>query len=181
MERQPVNKTAGTSEQIRFGIGQSSMGAVLVAQSEQGICAIFLGDDPDALIRELQDRFPKAHLMDSGDGYSRVIEQVVEFIENPEAGLPLPLDIRGTEFQARVWRALQEIPAGSTVSYTDIAERIGSPLSVRAVASACGANAIAVAIPCHRVLRRDGGLSGYRWGVARKHVLLEREGVSLLA
>lgn len=168
-------KNGGMDEQIRFAVGQCSMGAILVAQSEKGVCAIFMGDDPDALVQKLQDRFPKAHLLGGDAGFERVVAQVVGFVEAPALGLELPLDIRGTAFQARVWQALRQIPAGSTVSYTDIATQIGSPTSVRAVAQACGSNLIAVAIPCHRVVRRDGGLSGYRWGIERKRELLQRE------
>lgn len=162
-------------QHIRFAVSQCSLGAILVAQSAQGVCAIFLGDDPDALVQRLQDVFPNAELAGGDTQFERVVAQVVGFVEAPESGLELPLDIRGTAFQARVWQALREIPAGSTLSYTDIAYRIGQPSAVRAVAQACGANLIAVAIPCHRVVRRDGGLSGYRWGVERKRKLLERE------
>lgn len=168
-------RNGGMNEEIRFAVGQCSMGAILVAQSEKGVCAIFMGDDPEALVQKLQDRFPKARLLGGDAGFERVVAQVVGFVEAPALGLDLPLDIRGTVFQARVWEALRCIPPGTTVSYTDIATKIGSPTSVRAVAQACGANLIAVAIPCHRVVRRDGGLSGYRWGVERKRELLERE------
>ncbi|NYT59950.1 bifunctional DNA-binding transcriptional regulator/O6-methylguanine-DNA methyltransferase Ada [Alcaligenaceae bacterium] len=168
-------RSGGTGETIRFTVGQCSLGAILVAQSERGICAISLGDDPDALVRSLQDQFPKAELLGGDAGFEKLIAQVVGFIETPALGLDLPLDIRGTAFQERVWRALREIPPGSTVSYSDLAQRIGHPKAVRAVGSACGANCIAVAIPCHRVLRRDGDVSGYRWGVERKRALLKRE------
>lgn len=146
-----------------------------MAQSQKGVCAVFMGDDPDALVQTLQDRFPKAQLVGGDADFERVVAQVVGFVETPALGLDLPLDIRGTAFQARVWQALRKIPSGTTVSYTDIAAQIGAPASVRAVAQACGANLIAVAIPCHRVVRRDGGLSGYRWGVERKRELLARE------
>lgn len=168
-------RQGGASATIRFAIGQCSLGAILVAQSERGICAILLGDDPDALAHDLQDRFPNANLIGGDAGFEKLVAQVVGFVEAPALGLALPLDIRGTAFQQRVWQALQEIPAGKTASYTDIANRIGSPTAVRAVAGACAANAIAVAIPCHRVVRNDGGLSGYRWGVERKRTLLARE------
>jgi len=160
---------------IRFAVGQCSLGAVLVAQSHRGICAILIGDDPDRLVRDLQDQFPKAELVGGDERFERLVAQVVGFIEAPSLGLNLPLDVRGTAFQERVWRALREIPAGATVSYAEIAERIGAPKAVRAVAQACGANHIAVAIPCHRVVRRDGDISGYRWGVERKRELLQRE------
>lgn len=168
-------RQGGAAATIRFAIGQCSLGAILVAQSERGICAILLGDDPDALAHDLQDRFPNANLIGGDAGFEKLVAQVVGFVEAPALGLALPLDIRGTAFQQRVWQALQEIPAGKTASYTDIANRIGSPAAVRAVAGACAANAIAVAIPCHRVVRNDGGLSGYRWGVERKRTLLARE------
>ena len=146
-----------------------------MAHSDRGICAIALGDDPDALARELQDRFPRAGLVGGDAGFEGWVAQVVGFVEAPALGLDLPLDVRGTAFQQRVWQALREVPPGATVSYSDIARRIGVPKSVRAVAQACSANTIAVAIPCHRVVRRDGALSGYRWGVERKRTLLERE------
>jgi AraC family transcriptional regulator of adaptative response/methylated-DNA-[protein]-cysteine methyltransferase len=146
-----------------------------VAASERGVCAILFGDDPDALARDLQDRFPRASLIGADREFEQLVAKVVGFVEAPALGLDLPLDVRGTAFQQRVWQALRKIPAGSTVSYADIAKRIGSPSSVRAVARACAANPLAVAIPCHRVLRTDGALSGYRWGVERKRALLERE------
>jgi AraC family transcriptional regulator of adaptative response/methylated-DNA-[protein]-cysteine methyltransferase len=139
------------------------------------VCAIFLGDDPDVLVQNLQDRFPRATLIGGDAEFEQLVAQVVGLVEAPGVGFDLPLDVRGTAFQQRVWQALREIPAGSTVSYTDIARRIGAPKSVRAVAQACGANPLAVAIPCHRVVRNDGGLSGYRWGVERKRALLQRE------
>jgi AraC family transcriptional regulator of adaptative response/methylated-DNA-[protein]-cysteine methyltransferase len=172
----PTNyRAGGANTKIRFAIGACSLGSILVAQSERGVCAILLGDDPNALIGDLQDRFPRADLIGGDEGFERLVAKVVGFVEAPALGLDLPLDVRGTAFQQRVWQALREIPVGSTASYTDIAERIGSPNSVRAVAQACAANALAVAIPCHRVVRNDGALSGYRWGVERKRVLLERE------
>jgi AraC family transcriptional regulator of adaptative response/methylated-DNA-[protein]-cysteine methyltransferase len=146
-----------------------------VAQSDRGVCAILLGDDPGELARDLQDRFPRANLI-GGDGeFEQLVAKVVGFVEAPGIGLDLPLDVRGTAFQQRVWQALREIPAGQTASYADVANRIGAPNSARAVAQACAANALAVAIPCHRVVRNDGGLSGYRWSVERKRALLERE------
>ncbi len=168
-------RAGGQGAHIRFAIAQSTLGSILVAQSQRGICAIMLGDDPDSLLRQLQDQFPKAQLLGGDADFEKLVAQVVGFIEAPSMGLNLPLDVRGTVFQERVWRALSEIPPGTTVSYSDIAERIGSPRAVRAVAQACGANRIAVAIPCHRVVRRDGDLSGYRWGVERKRELLARE------
>jgi len=168
-------RAGGTGAVIRFAVGQCSLGAILVAQSQRGICAILLDDDPDALVRDLQDQFPKAQLIGGDAEFEQLIAQVVGFIEAPSMGLNLPLDVRGTAFQERVWQALREIPSGDTVSYTQIAERIGAPKAVRAVAQACGANHNAVAIPCHRVVRRDGGIAGYRWGVDRKRELLRRE------
>ncbi|WP_136161176.1 bifunctional DNA-binding transcriptional regulator/O6-methylguanine-DNA methyltransferase Ada [Sphingomonas flavalba] len=168
-------RAGGTDETLRFAIAQSSLGAILVASSDTGVAAILLGDDPDALARDLQDRFPRARLVGGDAAYEALVATVVGFVEAPGTGLALPLDIRGTAFQQRVWQALRAIPAGRTASYTEIAARIGAPNAVRAVAGACAANALAVAIPCHRVVRNDGGLSGYRWGVARKRALLDRE------
>ncbi len=168
-------REGGAGHTIRFAVGECSLGPILVASSDKGVCAILLGEDPDALARDLQDRFPKANLVGGDTGYEKLVATVVGFIEAPKKGLDLPLDVRGTAFQQRVWKELQRIPAGETASYTEVARRIGLPKSVRAVAGACGANALAVAIPCHRVLRRDGGVSGYRWGVDRKHALLQRE------
>ncbi|MGI4814612.1 MAG: bifunctional DNA-binding transcriptional regulator/O6-methylguanine-DNA methyltransferase Ada [Janthinobacterium lividum] len=168
-------RAGGENTEIRFAIGQCSLGAILVAQSARGVCAISLGDDPDRLARELQDRFPRATLLGGDAAFEALVAQVVGFVELPALGLDLPLDIRGTAFQERVWQALREIPLGETASYAQIAARIGAPKAVRAVAQACGANSLAVAIPCHRVVRSDGELSGYRWGVARKRALLDRE------
>jgi AraC family transcriptional regulator of adaptative response/methylated-DNA-[protein]-cysteine methyltransferase len=168
-------RAGGTDTDIRFAIGECSLGAILVAASEVGVCAILIGDDPDALARDLQDRFPRAELIGGDAGFEQLVAKVVGLVEAPGLGLDLPLDVRGTAFQQRVWQALRDIPAGRTVSYADLARRIGAPKSVRAVAQACGANALAVAIPCHRVVRNDGALAGYRWGVERKRALLERE------
>jgi AraC family transcriptional regulator of adaptative response/methylated-DNA-[protein]-cysteine methyltransferase len=161
--------------EIQFATGTSSLACLLVAQSPLGICAILLGDDREALIRDLQDRFPEATLREGGADVAERVAQVAGFIESPAVGLDLPLAVGGTAFQQRVWQALREIPVGETASYAEVAARIGSPSAVRAVAQACAANALALAIPCHRVLRSDGGISGYRWGVARKRDLLERE------
>ena len=165
----------GADAKIRFAVGQCSLGASVVAGSDRGICAISLGDDPDALVRELQVRFPNATLIGGDAEFERWVAKVVGVVEAPRVGLDLPLDVRGTAFQQRVWQALRDIPAGETVSYRELAERIGAPAAVRAVAGACAANTLAVAIPCHRVVRNDGALSGYRWGVERKRALLERE------
>jgi len=168
-------RAGGADVEIRFAVGDCSLGSFLVARSDLGICAILLGDDPEPLVRDLQDRFPRANLVGGDVRFEQEVAAIVGLMERPADGLSLPLDVRGTAFQQRVWRALQEIPAGATASYSDIAARIGSPKAVRAVAQACAANPLAVAIPCHRVVRIDGDLSGYRWGVERKRALLDRE------
>jgi AraC family transcriptional regulator, regulatory protein of adaptative response / methylated-DNA-[protein]-cysteine methyltransferase len=168
-------RAGGAHVDIRFAIGECSLGSILVAHSGKGVCAIFFGDDPDALLRELQHRFPRATLMGGDAEFEHLVAKVVGFVEAPGVGLDLPLDVRGTAFQQRVWQALRAILPGSTASYTDIARMIGATKAARAVARACAANPIAVAIPCHRVIRTDGGLSGYRWGVERKRELLSRE------
>ncbi|OLS59485.1 bifunctional DNA-binding transcriptional regulator/O6-methylguanine-DNA methyltransferase Ada [Pseudomonas putida] len=168
-------RDGGAQTDIHFAIAQCSLGAILIGQSAKGICAILLGDDPQALLQNLQDKFPKANLIGADAGFERLVARVVGFVEAPAIGLDLPLDLQGTAFQERVWQALREIPAGSTASYAEIAERIGAPKAVRAVAQACAANSLAVAVPCHRVVRSDGNLSGYRWGVERKQQLLQRE------
>lgn len=168
-------RAGGPDIEIRFAIGECSLGSILVAQSARGVCAILLGEEPDQLVRDLQDRFPRAKLIGGDAEFEQLVATVVGFVEAPGLGLNLPLDVRGTAFQQRVWKALRDIPAGQTMSYAEIAGRIGAPKSIRAVAQACGANALAVAIPCHRVVRSDGALSGYRWGVERKRTLLARE------
>jgi AraC family transcriptional regulator of adaptative response/methylated-DNA-[protein]-cysteine methyltransferase len=168
-------RKGGAGTQIRFAVGECSLGSVLVAMSEKGVCAISLGDDPESLVRDLQDQFSRAELVGGDQEFEKLVAYVVGFIEAPRSRFDLPLDVRGTAFQLRVWQALSEIPVGSTVSYTEIAQHIGAPKAVRAVAQACASNHIAVAIPCHRVLRNDGARSGYRWGVERKSALLERE------
>ena len=168
-------RAGGDGASIRFAAGECSLGSILVAASEKGICAILLGDDPDILVHDLQDRFPQATLIGGDAEFEQWMAKVVGFVDAPQLGLDLPLDVRGTAFQQRVWQALGEIPIGSTASYAQIAQRIGSPKAVRAVAQACAANRLAVAIPCHRVVRNDGTLSGYRWGVERKRALLEYE------
>ncbi|MFN7143925.1 MAG: bifunctional DNA-binding transcriptional regulator/O6-methylguanine-DNA methyltransferase Ada [Myxococcota bacterium] len=169
-------RSGAAGQAIRFAVGPCSLGAILVARSDRGLCAIWLGDDPDALVRDLQDRFPRADLIGGDAAFEALVARVVGFVEDPRPGLDLPLDVRGTSFQLRVWQALRRVPAGETVSYADLARAIGEPHAVRAVAGACAANLLAVAIPCHRVVRSDGGLSGYRWGVERKRALLDREG-----
>ena len=168
-------RAGGANEEIRFAVGETSLGAILVASSSKGVASILLGDDPNELVRELQDRFPKARLIGADRNYEALVARIVGFIEAPRLGLDLPLDVRGTAFQRRVWQALQGVPIGQTVSYTEVARRIGSPHAVRPVAGACAANHLAVAIPCHRVVRNNGSLSGYAWGVERKQALLTRE------
>lgn len=168
-------RAGGAGMQIKFAVGECSLGAILVAHSGQGICAILIGDDPQALVQDLQDRFARAVFIGGDKDFETLVARVIGFVDAPRLGLDLPLDVRGTAFQQRVWQALRAIPAGQTVSYTELARRIGAPAAVRAVASACAANAIAVAIPCHRVVRTDGSLSGYRWGVERKRSLLDKE------
>jgi len=169
-------RAGGSGTNIQFAVGECSLGSILVAQSARGVCAILLGDDPETLVRDLQDRFPRAALVGGDRTFEEVVARVVGFVEAPAMGLDLPLDVQGTVFQRRVWRALRDIPAGSTISYSELAAKIGSPKAVRGVAHACAANRLAVAIPCHRVVRNDGAVSGYRWGVERKRILLEREG-----
>ena len=168
-------RRGGAGETIRFAVGACSLGTVLVAATAKGVCTIGLGDDPDALVHELEDRFPRAELVGGDPEFEALVARVVGFVEAPALGLDLPLDIRGTTFQQRVWRALRGVPAGATATYGEIAERIGSPGAARAVARACASNPLAIAIPCHRVVRNDGALSGYRWGVERKRALLDRE------
>jgi AraC family transcriptional regulator, regulatory protein of adaptative response / methylated-DNA-[protein]-cysteine methyltransferase len=168
-------RRGGEGAVIRFAVGEASLGAVLVAATDSGVAAIMRGDDPEALVRELQDRFPHADLAGGDPAFERTVAQVVGLIEAPGGVLDLPLDIRGTAFQQRVWKALRAIPSGKTATYAEIAAAIGRPKAVRAVAQACASNPLAVAIPCHRVVRTDGDLSGYRWGVERKRALLDRE------
>lgn len=168
-------RRGGAGTRIRFAVGASALGAILVAATDAGVCAILLGDDPDALVRDLQDRFPRAAFTAGDADFARWMAEIVGFVEAPGRGLDLPLDIGGTAFQQRVWTALRAIPVGTTATYAEVARAIGEPAAARAVALACGANRLAVAIPCHRVVRTDGALSGYRWGVARKRALLDRE------
>ncbi len=168
-------RKGGNNTELRFAIGKCSLGAILVATSERGVAAILLGDEPADLERDLRDQFPNAQLVGGDKSFEEIVTKVVSFVEAPSKGWTLPLDVQGTAFQHRVWQALQQIPSGTTVSYSELAERIGRPSAVRAVASACAANTIAIAIPCHRVVRTDGSLSGYRWGVDRKRALLDKE------
>ncbi|MEH3146236.1 MAG: bifunctional DNA-binding transcriptional regulator/O6-methylguanine-DNA methyltransferase Ada [Methylobacterium frigidaeris] len=168
-------RDGGTRAVIRFAVGPCSLGSVLVAATDRGVCAILLGDDPDLLLRDLQDRFPRAELSGGDAAFEALVAQVIGLVERPGSPVDLPLDIGGTAFQQRVWEVLRRIPAGTTMTYAEVARALGAPAAVRAVARACGANALAVAIPCHRVVRSDGSLSGYRWGIERKRDLLERE------
>jgi len=166
----------GAGEVIRFAVGECSLGSVLVAATAQGICAIELGDSPEPLVEVLQDRFPDAELKGGDADFERVVAQVIGLVEEPKRALGLPLHVRGTAFQQKIWEILRSIPIGETMSYAEVAAKAGCPSAVRAVASACAANKLAVAIPCHRVVRTGGALSGYRWGVERKAALLKREG-----
>lgn len=165
----------GSQETIRFATGESSLGMVLVGQSSRGVCAILLGSQAEDLLVELRGRFPHAHLQAADSSFAAVVRQVIQLIEDPRRELALPLDIRGTVFQDRVWRALRAIPPGTTLSYAQLADQLQQPQAVRAVAGACAANSLAVVIPCHRIVRSDGALSGYRWGAERKRELLRRE------
>lgn len=166
---------ARSEVQIRFAIGDCSLGSVLVAQSSRGICAILMDDHPSLLVQDLERRFPDAKLSRDENGTEEFVRRVCELIEQPQIAMELPLDVRGTSFQQQVWKALQTIPAGRTASYKEIADKLGHSRAVRAVARACAANALAVAIPCHRAVRSNGKLAGYRWGLNRKRTLLERE------
>lgn len=168
-------RNGGKGATIHFAVGQCKLGSILVAATDKGICSILLGDDPGVLLDDLQDRFPKAQLIGGDADFEQMVARVVGFVEAPGLGFDLPLDVQGTAFQQRVWQALRDIPPGTTVSYSELAQRLGVPKAVRAIAQACAANKIAVAIPCHRVVRNDGALSGYRWGVERKKALLEME------
>lgn len=169
-------RAGGKETDIHFAIGECSLGSILVAMSERGVCSIVMGgDDAERPVRDLQKQFPNANLIGGESGYEEMVAKVIGLVEQPGLGLDLPLDIRGTAFQQRVWKALREIPVGKTASYAEIARKIGEPKAVRGVAQACAANKLAVAIPCHRVVRSDGALSGYRWGVERKRELLDRE------
>lgn len=168
-------RKGGQGAKVRFAIAQSSLGAILVAATHKGVCSILMGDDPEDLAQDLQDRFDQAELVGDDPAFDALVAKVVGLVERPTKAADLPLDVRGTAFQQRVWQALREIPTGETASYAAIAQRIGQPKAVRAVAQACASNNLAVAIPCHRVVRTDGTLSGYRWGVERKRALLDRE------
>jgi AraC family transcriptional regulator, regulatory protein of adaptative response / methylated-DNA-[protein]-cysteine methyltransferase len=168
-------RAGGNGARIRFAVGECSLGSILVAASDLGICSIALGNEPDTLLKQLQDRFPNAELIGGDKQFERMVAQVIAFVENPAVGLELPLHVQGTAFQQRVWKALCEIPCGTTCSYSELARTLGQSKAARAVAGACAANTLAVAIPCHRVVHIDGSLSGYRWGVDRKERLLAVE------
>ena len=168
-------RAGGKHEKIWFALGEASLGSFLVATSLHGVVAILLGDDPHELLRDLQNRFPGAELIGADNSFEILIAQVVGLVDSPSKGHGLPLDIRGSAFQQRVWHALLEIPCGETASYSEIAKRIGAPTAARAVARACAANKLAVAIPCHRVIKNDGSVSGYAWGIEVKRALLEEE------
>jgi AraC family transcriptional regulator of adaptative response/methylated-DNA-[protein]-cysteine methyltransferase len=170
---------APTTESIYFAIGISHAGHVLVAESASGICALYLGKSPKEMMASLQHQFSDAKCMDGGNGVKNTLSKVIEKIHNPQKNIDFKLDQRGTAFQQQVWQALCDIPTGTTVCYSDIAEKLQNPGAVRAIASACGANNIAVIVPCHRVIRKDGSLSGYRWGVEIKQALLRRERMTL--
>lgn len=170
-----VNVKQATADVVSYAIVDCDLGKVLVARSAKGVCAILLGDDAAALVEDLADRFPKSTLVPGEALVKSDLAKVLRYIAKPSEGLQLTLDMRGTPFQRRVWERLRTIPTGRTVSYTELARWV-SPLShPRAVATACAANPIALAIPCHRVRRSDGGLAGYRWGLERKRTLIEKE------
>lgn len=173
----PTQYRSGAAElPLRFAVGKCSLGGVLVAATDRGVCAILLGDDPEALRRDLERRFPRADISPADSSFHALVQRVVALVERPATPASLPLDLRGTTFQQRVWRALAALPPNTTTTYTELAHAIGAPKATRAVARACAANALAVAIPCHRVVGKDGDLCGYRWGVERKRELLRREG-----
>jgi AraC family transcriptional regulator, regulatory protein of adaptative response / methylated-DNA-[protein]-cysteine methyltransferase len=172
----PPREAGRPAEEIRFAVGQSSLGSILVGFSEKGVVSILIREDPDHVVEDLQDRFPKALLVRGSRDDERVLRRVIDFVEEPTHDLDLPLDVRGTAFQQRVWQAVREIPAGRTTTYTDVAGRIGAPNAVRAVGNACSANNLAVAVPCHRVLHKDGSpTGGNHWSNGRQRAMLERE------
>lgn len=171
-------KNKGQGVTLRFAVTTCDLGALLVAASPRGLCAVALGDDPEDLQRQLQARFPQAVLLGDDPGFAQTVAEVVACVEQPARACDLPLDIQGTAFQRRVWEALRAIPPGQTLTYAQLAQRLDAPTATRAVAAACAANTLAVLIPCHRVIRSDGSLAGYRWGVSRKRDLLQREASS---
>jgi AraC family transcriptional regulator of adaptative response/methylated-DNA-[protein]-cysteine methyltransferase len=165
-------------EDIRFGFGESALGTVLVAASDKGVAAILMGDVRDVLRRELADAFPHARLIPEEAGLAQMVGQVVGLLDAPHKGLDLPLDIRGSALQQAVWQALRDVPSGQTATYGQIAKALPLPATAQDVGAACAANVLAVAIPCHRVVKADGSIAGYRWGVQRKRRLINREGVA---
>ncbi len=171
-----VRRDSARGERIRYALGDTSLGRVLIAETDRGLCTILFGEDDAALVADLRARFARAECISDDAALARHFAEVIRLVDDPAHGLDLPLDIRGTAFQQKVWSQLRRIPAGKTVSYSELATRIGTPDAARAIAGACAANPLAVAIPCHRVVRADGALSGYRWGVQRKKKLLQREG-----
>lgn len=171
----------GTGVAIRFTVARSSLGLVLIAATLRGICSVRFGESEAALAEELCTSFPNARIEPADDDFAADVRAVISAIDHPGAAPDLPLDIRGTAFQQRVWQALREVPAGHTVSYARLAARAGNPNAVRAAGSACGANPVAVLVPCHRALRSDGSLGGYRWGLDRKRALLAKEATSSLS
>lgn len=175
----PSNDNSDATGKVRYAVVPCSLGQLLVARNERGVCAILLGDDPDTLAHELQKRFAGARRAEAVDrDFEALVSRVVARVESPASGVDFPLDVRGTAFQQRVWEALRRIPAGETLTYGELARRLGQPKAARAVASACGANPLAVVIPCHRIVAADGSLGGYRWGLTRKRALLDREAAS---
>jgi O-6-methylguanine DNA methyltransferase len=169
-------RTGATADAIAFAVGTCALGELLVARSAAGVCAVLLGEEEDALEADLAARFPNARLVRNERLVADDLATLIHFVDHPDRGPDLPLDLRGTPFQRRVWEALRAIPAGRVLTYAELAGRIGEPRAVRAVAAACAANPVALAIPCHRVVRSDGSLAGYRWGVERKRALLRKEG-----
>jgi AraC family transcriptional regulator of adaptative response/methylated-DNA-[protein]-cysteine methyltransferase len=164
------------NEEIRFVVGESSLGSILVASSVKGVVSILISEDPVRLLADVQSRFPRAHFVPGGQGDQTLLLRVVDFVEEPTPDLDVPLDIRGSAFQRRVWQAVRDIPMGQTATYTEVADRIGAPRAARAVGNACSTNSLAIAVPCHRVLRRNGSVSGGDfWGEERRRVLLNRE------
>lgn len=168
-------RAGGKNEVLKVAFGRSSLGDILIAASMKGIAAILIGDERDKLTADLKAIFPHAEFIAADGDFENRVAAVVEMVERPKQALDLPLDIRGTAFQQRVWKALRDIPLGATATYTNIAKKVGDPKAVRAVARACATNPLALVVPCHRVVRADGNLAGYRWGVERKRTLIERE------
>lgn len=169
----------GAGLEIRYALSETSLGRLLMAATKRGVCAIEFGETSEQLTGRLRERFPNAGLEKGEPGFARLVGRVISYIEAPRGTLSLPLDIQGTAFQQKVWKALRAIPSGSTASYGEIARRLEAPKAARAVARACGSNPVAVAVPCHRAVRVDGGMGGYRWGLPRKRALLDRECIGM--